>query len=185
MAKIPTHVAEQIVLRFAEFSTPQEIVDYVKLEYGLDVTREQVWHYNPQRPDAGAANKRGGGKLAQKWHDLFWDHRERFKRETQDIGIANKAYRLKRLHDMAVKAEKMRNYALAASLHEQAAKEMGGYFTNRREIGIDARGALAALLGVPMDRLPDRPETFHVGEAKRLRLLPGGQDVTNVKGSAA
>ena len=58
--------------------------------------------------------------------------RKRFREETADIPIANRAYRLRGLGRMAEKAENMRNLALTAQLYEQAAKEVGDIYVNRR-----------------------------------------------------
>ncbi|WP_256345640.1 DUF2280 domain-containing protein, partial [Pseudomonas sp. F1002] len=48
------------------------------------------------------------------------------------IPIANRAYRLRALGRMAEKAETMKNMALATQIIEQAAKETGDVYVNRR-----------------------------------------------------
>ncbi|QRU99002.1 DUF2280 domain-containing protein, partial [Pseudomonas protegens] len=75
--------------------------------------------------------KYAGRGLAQKWADLFHECRKRFREETADIPIANRAFRLRGLARMAEKAESMRNLALTAQLYEQAAKECGDMYVNR------------------------------------------------------
>ena len=62
---------------------------------------------------------------------LFHDTRKRFREETAEIPIANRAYRLRALGRMAEKAESMKNMALTAQLLEQAAKEVGDVYVNR------------------------------------------------------
>lgn len=170
MAKLNDEVRADIVMALAQFETPGEIRDRLREERGLDVPITQIWHYNPDRKDVNATD---GGSLAQKWRELYKQTRSKFLARTQDIGIANKAFRLQRLDRMARKAERMRNYKLAAELHEQAAKEMGGYFTNTSNVNVNARAALAQLIGVAVDALPaDRDR--RVERAEELRALAAG-----------
>lgn len=115
-----------IVQQLACFDTPTQVVDAVKSEYGQVVSRQVVEGHDP--------TKKAGQKLAKRWVDLFNETRERFKTETADIPIANKAYRLRALHRMAVRAESIKNMALAAQLMEQAAKETGGAYTNKQQL---------------------------------------------------
>lgn len=171
MARLPENIRAEIVMRLAEFESPAEVRDYLREEHELDVGVKQIWHYNPERSDA--QNNSGGGTIAAKWVELFNEHREKFLRRTADIGIANKAFRLQRLDRMARKAERMRNYKLAAELHEQAAKEMGGYFTNTHNLNVDVRTMLAQLIGVRPDELPSE-RGRHLNAAEELRALASG-----------
>ncbi|UQY97329.1 DUF2280 domain-containing protein [Stenotrophomonas maltophilia] len=115
-----------IVQQLACFDTPSTVVEAVKNEFGQTVSRQTV--------ESHAPTKHAGRKLAQRWVDLFNSTRERFKAETAEIPIANRAVRLRALNRMAAKAESMKNMALAAQLIEQAAKETGGAYTNRQQI---------------------------------------------------
>ncbi|MKW16532.1 DUF2280 domain-containing protein, partial [Salmonella enterica subsp. enterica] len=107
------------------FDTPSQVVELVKKEFGLSITRQQVESHDPTK-----ANGRG---LAQKWVDMFNATRERFQNEISDIPIANKAYRLRVLDRMATRAEGMKNLALTAEIIEQAAKECGDAYTNKHK----------------------------------------------------
>ncbi|HFU2865508.1 TPA: DUF2280 domain-containing protein, partial [Enterobacter hormaechei] len=107
------------------FDTPSHVVELVKKEFGLSITRQQVESHDPTK-----ANGRG---LAQKWVDMFNATRERFQNEISDIPIANKAYRLRVLDRMATRAEGMKNLALTAEIIEQAAKECGDAYTNKHK----------------------------------------------------
>lgn len=126
MASLKPEVKAFIIQQLACFDTPSQIVESVKKEFGLEITRQQVASHDP--------TKAAGTGLAQKWVDLFNSTRSRFQSEISDIPIANKAYRLRTLDRMMTKAENMRNMALAASLIEQAAKEMGDAYTNRQKM---------------------------------------------------
>lgn len=128
MARLGKEHKRFIVERLACFDDPSEIVEAVHEEFdGLVVTRQQVWNYDPTRP----ANAE---RIAEDLRQIFEATRKRFLEETADIGIAHARYRLERLQGMFRKAERMRNYGLAAQLLEQAAKEVGGSYTNRREV---------------------------------------------------
>ena len=126
MATLNNKVKAYIVQGLATYMTPSEVMDAVKQEFGIEVTRQQVSSYNPGK--AAAVN------LSQKWKDLFKQFRDDFNNDIQAIPIANKAYRLNMLDRMARDAEKSKNRPLAASLLEQAAKDVGEVFTNKQKL---------------------------------------------------
>ncbi|CDO13249.1 TPA: DUF2280 domain-containing protein [Klebsiella pneumoniae] len=125
MAALKGEVKAFIVQSLACFDTPSQVVESVKKEFGLSITRQQVESHDPTK-----ANGRG---LAQKWVAMFNATRERFQNEISDIPIANKAYRLRVLDRMATRAEGMKNLALTAEIIEQAAKECGDAYTNKHK----------------------------------------------------
>ena len=124
MAALKNEVKSFIVQALACFDTPSQVVEAVKNEYGVVVSRQQVETHDP--------TKSAGKGLAVKWVTLFHDTRKRFREETAEIPIANRAYRLRALGRMAEKAENMKNMALTAQLLEQAAKEVGDVYVNRQ-----------------------------------------------------
>ncbi|MFK8258326.1 DUF2280 domain-containing protein [Erwinia sp. AnSW2-5] len=126
MAALSTEVKSFIVQSLACFEPPSKVVELVKAEFNVQVSRQQVSQYSPGNAMAE--------KLSQKWVDLFKSTRERFQNEISDIPIANKSYRLRSLDRMMTKAEGMKNMVLAASLIEQAAKECGDAYTNRQKV---------------------------------------------------
>lgn len=102
--------------------TPTEITEEVKAEFGIEMSRELVRAYNPdQRAD-----------VADKWKVLFKEARAKFLAGVSSIGIAHQPYRLAELQKLYHAAG--RNSGLKRELLEQAAKEIGGAFTNRREL---------------------------------------------------
>lgn len=124
MAALRDEVKAFVVQALACFDTPSQVVVAVKENFGLEVSRQQCEAYDP--------TKYVGRNLHLKWRTLFEDTRARFREETADIPIANRAYRLRALGRMAEKAENMKNMALTAQLLEQAAKEVGDIYVNRR-----------------------------------------------------
>ena len=124
MAVLRSEVKAFIVQALACFDTPSQVVAQVKTEFGIEITRQQCESHDP--------TKFAGQRLAKKWAALFHEARKRFREETTDIPIANRVFRLRTLGRMAEKAENMKNMALTAQLLEQAAKEVGDVYVNRR-----------------------------------------------------
>lgn len=141
-------VQTYIVQALACFDTPSVVAEAVKREYGLTVSRQKVEAYDP--------NKRAARSLAQRWTTLFEETRKAFLEDTSKIAISHRAVRLRALQRMAERAETMGNIALAAQLFEQAAKEAGDSYTNRRELtGKNGAPLPAAAPTVVMYQLPD------------------------------
>jgi len=115
-----------VVQSLAMFDPPSVVAAAVRKEYSAEITPQSIEAYDP--------TKRAGAKLSEKWKALFEETRRTFLEDTSRIGISHRAVRLRALHRMAEKAESMSNLALAAQLHKQAAEEVGGSFTNRREL---------------------------------------------------
>lgn len=128
MAKdaLTSEVQVYIVQALACFDAPSIVVKALREEFALELTRQRIETYDP--------TKRAGQKLSDKHRLLFEETRKAFLEDTSRIGISHRAVRLRALHRMAEKAEGMSNLALAAQLHKQAAEEVGGSFTNRREL---------------------------------------------------
>ena len=124
MAALSSEVKAFIVQALACFDTPSQVAEAVKREFNIDVSRQQVESHDP--------TKRCSKTLAKRWVEMFHDARKRFREETVEIPIANRAYRLRALGRMAEKAENMKNMALTAQLLEQAAKEVGDVYVNRQ-----------------------------------------------------
>lgn len=136
-----------VVQGLACFDSPSVVAEALRKEYGASITPQSVEAYDP--------TKRAGRNLAQRWVDLFHEARKQFLDDLTHIGISHKAVRLRALDRMAARAEKQGNLALAASLHEQAAKELGNTFTNKRELtGKDGKD-LPAGSNVTVYQLPD------------------------------
>ena len=123
MAILKNEVKSFIVQALACFDTPSQVVETVKNEFGVVVTRQQVETHDP--------TKAAGKGLAARWQTLFHDTRKRFREETADIPIANRAFRLRAMNRFVEKAETMKNIGLAIQILEQAAKEAGDMYVNR------------------------------------------------------
>ncbi|MFY1852968.1 DUF2280 domain-containing protein [Achromobacter xylosoxidans] len=125
MAKLLEVHKRFIVQALACWDTPSQVSEAVKEEFGLDVPRTHVAQYDP--------TKVAGKDLAKKWVQLFHDTRQRFREEIAEIPIADQAFRLRQLGRIYDKHISRGNVVGAAGVLEQAAKEVGGAFTNKRE----------------------------------------------------
>ncbi len=132
MATLNDGVKAFIVQALAGFDTPTQVSESVKAEFGIEISRQHISIYDP--------TKAQGRKLSQKWRDYFASERKRFREERENIAIANRAYRLKRLQNIVDNAGK-NSFLIMAAL-EQAAKDEGGMYTNTR-----------------IEKAPDTPDT--------------------------
>lgn len=124
--KLSEEVKTFVVQSLACFDSPSVVVEAVRKEYGETIARQSVEGYDP--------TKKAGASLADKWKQLFEETRKAFLEDTAAIAISHRAVRLRALQRMAEKAETQGNMVLAANLMEQAAKEVGDSYTNRREL---------------------------------------------------
>jgi hypothetical protein len=146
MAQLTEPVKLAITQALACFDTPTQVADFVKEEFGIVITRQQASQYD--------ATKTTGKSMSKKLRAVFEATRAAFLESTADIPIAQQSYRLRVLQRMLTKAEKLGNMAMVSQLLEQAAKESGGAFTNKRELtGKDGK----PLMPQPAGPLPADP----------------------------
>lgn len=119
----------EIVMRLARFEAIGEIVADFR-HRGLELHHKQVGAYDPSRAYFEAGD----------WaRELFNATRKTYVEDASDVPIANRAFRLKELQAMFLKAKQARNWKLAAVLIEQASKEASGAYTNTRVAINDSR----------------------------------------------
>ena len=108
---------------------PQQVIEAVKQEYKIEITRQQVALYDP--------TKVAGRNLSKKLKDLFTRTRKDFRANIEDIAIANKAFRLKELQGMYDDSGK--NKRLKQNLLKQAFQETDGRVTKQEITGKDGK----------------------------------------------
>ncbi|MDF3188034.1 DUF2280 domain-containing protein [Pseudomonas paracarnis] len=123
MAALKDEVKAFIVQALACFDTPSQVCQAVKEQYGIVVSRQLCERYDP--------TKYSGRDLGQKWKTFFEECRKRFREETIDIPIANRAFRLRAMNRSFERADSSKNIPLAMQILEQAAKETGDMYVNR------------------------------------------------------
>jgi hypothetical protein len=169
MPVLTDEIKEFIVKGLACYDPPTYVAESVRVNFGIEVTRQQVHEYDPAcaRPPA------------QRWRDLHAVTRAAFLAEAAAIGITNKTVRLRRLDRLANRCER-NSVALALICLQQAAKECGGLYENRRryDVAVSVPQQLAAEPVLPdASVVPSGPQA--VVTAIRFPQLP------NLSGGAA
>jgi hypothetical protein len=106
------------------FTEPTEIVKQLEQTFKVKSSLSQVCYYDPKY-----------GKISAELKALFEETREKFLKEISAIPIANEAYRIRVLQNALERqlGSRIINEPLVLDILEQAAKERGKMFTNRRE----------------------------------------------------
>lgn len=115
-----------IVQAVACFDSPTTVAEGVNREFGVKIPRQQVEKYDP--------TKRAGRNLSEKLKAIFEATRTAFIDDTASIGWSHRSARLRLIQRVGEKAENMGNMVIALQAAEQAAKEMGGIYTNRQKV---------------------------------------------------
>lgn len=127
MPVLSDEIKEFIVQSLACFRKPSLIIKDIQADFGVEATLAHIQTYNPEKGDKAK-------RLAKKWKLLFEETRKAIIDGKVTVGIAHQSYRLGLYQRAADYYEKMGNYVLAAEMAERAAKEMGGAYTNKREL---------------------------------------------------
>lgn len=124
MATLRKEVKLFIVRSLAQFNTPEETARLVNEEYkNLNVSRQQCERYDP--------TKRAGKDLSEELKNEFEITRSEFLGKPESIPIANLVVRLQRYEDGY---QSSKNIVRRLKILEQAARDMGGQYTNKQEI---------------------------------------------------
>lgn len=126
MAVLTEDIKLFIVQALACHDKPSQIVQMVKDEFKVTVTRQQVEGYNCQRA--------AGKDVGKKWVAIFHKTREEFEAEVSKVPVMLRVVRIRRLERYVDEAERSGNLVLAAQLLEQIAREEGGMYENRRTV---------------------------------------------------
>jgi hypothetical protein len=147
-AKLTREQQTFVVQSLACFDSPTVVAAALRKEYSVTLTPQSIEAYDP--------TKKAGKNLADRWKAIFEETRKTFLEDTASIAISHRAVRLRALQRMADKAENQGNMVLASSLLKQAAEEVGGSYTNRRELtGKDGKDLPVPVSPVTIFQLPD------------------------------
>lgn len=137
MAKTPEHIKLYIVQRLACFNSLDSIVNGLKEDFGFEMSKQAILGYDPTKVQ--------GSSLSKKLSDVFHETRKKFTEDTSTIPIAHKSVRLATLQRMVDRAEQVKNMGMVSSLLEQAAKEVGDAYSNKKTVEVsNPDGSLAA-----------------------------------------
>ena len=130
MAELSEEIKLEIVTRLARFEIPADITKDLQAR-GIETYELQVGRYDPTR-----SYYEGGDK----WREIFEKSRQLYIQNVSAVPIANQTYRLEVLQRGVAAAMKNGKWTQAAQLAAQAAGEVGGQFTNERNVNLnDAR----------------------------------------------
>lgn len=147
-AKLSREQQTYVVQALACFDSPTVVAAALRKEFAVVLTPQSIEAYDP--------TKKAGKNLADRWKNIFEETRKTFLEDTASIAISHRAVRLRALQRMADKAENQGNMVLASSLLKQAAEEVGGSYTNRRELtGKDGKDLPVPVSPVTIFQLPD------------------------------
>ena len=121
MPTLSDEIKTFIVMSLARYDTPSAVAQAVKTTFDIEISRQQVYSYDPACSKPPTA----------RWQELHAATRQAFLREMAEIGIAQKARRLKMLDQMANHALDREWIKTTAIVLEQAAKECGGFYDRR------------------------------------------------------
>lgn len=123
--KLTTAMKCRIVTLLACMEGPSHIRKVIKDEFNLELTLQTIVYYDPT---IGRVSP-----LGAEWAKMFHETRDAFIKNVGRTPIMQKAFRGRKLqHILNLEEERGNTVGMLAAL-EQAAKEDGGAFTNRRE----------------------------------------------------
>ncbi len=125
MARLKKHEKVFIVRALAQFMTPTQVVEDIKLKLGVDVSPQQVETYDP--------TKVAGADLSQEFFDLFHEARKQYiAQPIYNIEGANDIVQLRILSALFIK--KQNNTRDAIKLSDQMQKIVKGFYEKKIEI---------------------------------------------------
>lgn len=125
MARLKKHEKAFIVRSLAQFMEPSQVVEAVKENFKIDVSRQQVECYDP--------TKVAGADLSQEFVDMFHEARKKYiEQPIYNIEGANDIVQLQILSDLLV--NKKGNVVMAIKLIDQMQKIVKGHYEKKIEI---------------------------------------------------
>ncbi|HHW53388.1 MAG TPA: DUF2280 domain-containing protein [Acinetobacter towneri] len=115
-----------IVRSLAQWNTPTETVELVQQEFGITITRQQCEAYDP--------TKRTGQNLSKVLAEEFRKTRELFRKNVDEMPLANISVRLRHYENLLNNPQNKRNPMLQLTILKQVAEDVGGKYTNKQEI---------------------------------------------------
>lgn len=120
-----------ICQRIGVGDTPKSIVEQVKAEFGIDVARQTIEGYDPEKMD------RRGKPIKDKWRLIVEETRASYAKGVAEVPIMHKLIRLERWERLYNAAIERGNLPMAADFLDRAAKEAHDFY-GRRSTGLGA-----------------------------------------------
>jgi hypothetical protein len=115
-----------IVERLSMFDSVSDVQKAVRERFGLQLTLQNVEHYDP--------TKAAGKEVARRWAEFFWEKRKRFLDGTDAVGLAHLPARLRAQTRCFEQALRMGNVGEASAIIERVAKDANNYWTHRLDV---------------------------------------------------
>lgn len=123
--KLTDPIREFICQRLGAYDTPSTIAAMVKEEFGIEITRQTVEGYDPEKMD------RRGKSLAEKWRFIVDESREAYRKGVAEVPIMIKTVRLERYERAYRLAEARGNVPLMLEVLAAASKEAHDFYAKR------------------------------------------------------
>jgi hypothetical protein len=127
MAELSEELKHEVVRRLASFVGAADIVRWLKEEHELETSWHQITAYDPTKPFYRAGDK---------WVIIFQETRKGYIEDQLSQPIANGGYRLGEMQKHYDSAVKRKNIGQALEILERAAKEVGGLYSNVRNVNV-------------------------------------------------
>lgn len=178
-SKLTEEQKAYVVTELACFVPPKTVLAglYERWE-GVDATYHQVAKYDPTRGF-------GDRKPAAKWIALFEYTRQQYLSELSRYPIADKVFRTAQRQRMFDKAVERGNDVFALQVLQEAAKDLGGLYTNKRIVSGDPLQTLAQMLGISPSELPGGPNRGVDPRVGRHIMITAGKNGGNGDKAAA
>jgi hypothetical protein len=184
-AKKRLNKAEKVIVVkcLARFMTPTEVSELLLEDFNIDFTRQAVEKYDP--------TKLAGQDLSEELKAAFDEERKKFAAELENIDVAHQSFRLMELSKLYRQAKGDGKDVIAAQHLEQAAKERGGYFTNKREhsgpnggaIPIDVGDKKKVLTSQMLKKLMAKGMSEEEARATLISMGVNELDISTISGS--
>jgi hypothetical protein len=126
-----------VVRRLAAYDKPKAIAESLARDFGVTVTLKAIESYNPCLST--------GRHLGQRWRVLFAQAREAYLKSTAEIGVTQKAVRIRRRDRLAERAEEAGQFKAASDILDAIARDVGDIPDKRQKHDrFRERGASAA-----------------------------------------
>jgi hypothetical protein len=113
---LPDRLKIVVLQRLAAFETPSQVAEFVRHEFGVEITRQSIEYYDPAK----------NARLPQKWREVFERERTRFFSEQQRHPIDVRAFRQRLRHQLI--QTHGGDLRLVRLLLNDCAKDVGGLF---------------------------------------------------------
>jgi hypothetical protein len=114
-----------VVRRLAAYDKPKAIAESLAQDFGVTVTIKAIESYNPCLAT--------GRHLGKRWRELFAQAREDYLASTAEIGVTQKAVRIRRRDRLALKAEEAGQFKAASDILDAIARDVGDILDKRQK----------------------------------------------------